>query len=125
MEPATHVDRRRRRRSSAIRPQNPFETARLALVRKILEMRAPPAMPTFPSPHNHLAVADHLRQAAAIFDEWLLAVGHEVRDNATIAIDADTFEGVFASAIDGNALYACEQASEALIDSRRHIGRGM
>jgi hypothetical protein len=110
---------------SAIRPQNPFETARLALVRKILEMRAPPAMPTFPSPHNHLAVADHLRQAAAIFDEWLLAVGHEVRDNATIAIDADTFEGVFASAIDGNALYACEQASEALIDSRRHIGRGM
>lgn len=104
------------------RPQNPFETARLALIKRLLEMKAPVALPVFPTPGHFEGVAEHIRAAAAIFDEWLAAVGHEVRDNATVSIDAGDFEGAAAAAID-NATFACQNAAEALIDSRRNIRR--
>ena len=103
--------------------RNPFEVARSHLIRRILELQVPNAVRTFPSPAEFKAVADHVRQAAAIFDEWLAAIGHEVRDNASIEIDADVFDGAFVGAVDGNATYACDNAADALIHGRRLIGR--
>ena len=107
------------------RPSNPFETARLALIKRLLEMKALVAMPSFPTPGHHLSVAEHIRAAAAIFDEWLAAVGHEVRDNATVTIDADVFEGAFAGAVDGNATYMCETAASALFENLRDARRAI
>jgi hypothetical protein len=93
---------------------NPFETARLKLVRRLLEMRAPSAYPSFPSPADHEGIAAHIREAAQIFDEWLAAIGSEVRDNAVTAIDRHLFSGSFIGAVDGNETGACEEQAESL-----------
>jgi hypothetical protein len=109
--------------ATALRPQNPFETARLQLIKALLAMKPPAAYPAFPSPDHHKGVASHLREAAEIFDGWLAAVGAEVRDNATTYISADLFSGSFTAAIDGNETWAIEQQSESLIDARRSMRR--
>jgi hypothetical protein len=94
---------------------NPFEAARLKLVRRLLEMRAPAPYPNFPSPADHEGIAGHIREAAQIFDEWLAAIGSEVRDNAVTSISKDLFSGSFMGAVDGNETWACESQGEALI----------
>lgn len=99
--------------------QNPFEAARLSLINALLKLKAPKAYPNFPSPDDHEGIAAHIREAAQIFDSWLAAVGSEVRDNATGAIDANLFSGSFEAAIDGNETYACEVAACDVADQRR------
>ena len=99
--------------------QNPFEAARLTLIKRLLQMRAPKAYPASPSPSDHETVATHLREAAAIFDEWLAAIGAEVRDNAVTYISAGLFSGSFVGAVDGNETWACEEAALALSEYRR------
>lgn len=106
-----------------IRSQNPFEAARLKLIAALLAMKTPAAFPSFPGPADHAGVADHLRDAADIFDAWLAAIGGEVRDNATTYVSADLFAGSFTAAIDGNETWACEQQSEFLIAERRRLRR--
>jgi hypothetical protein len=91
--------------------RNPFETARRKLVAALNAMTAPAAYPSFPSPDDHEGIAAHLREAAAIFDEWLAAVGHEVRANANTSISAGLFSGSFSGAIEGNETWACEEAA--------------
>lgn len=105
---------------------NPFEAMRLALIKRLLEMRAPKAYPSFPSPGHHEGVAQHIRDAALIFDEWLAAVGHEVRDNATTSISAGLFSGSFTGAVDGNETGAVEEQAEMLREfaSERRSARG-
>ena len=92
-------------------------------IRRILELHAPVAYPTSPTPGHHEGVAAHIREAAQIFDEWLAAVGAEVRDNATMSISAGLFAGSFAAAIDGNEMYALECEALALIEERRAMRR--
>ena len=101
---------------AAATPQNPFETARRKLIAALLAMKAPSAYPSFPQPSDHEAVADHIRDAAVIFDDWLSAVGSEVRDNAVTAIDRHLFSGSFTGAIDGNETGACTAQGLALRD---------
>lgn len=91
-------------------PKNPFETARRKLVAALLGMKAPAAYPAFPSPADHEGIAAHLREAASIFDEWLAAVGCEVRANATTGVSHNLFNGSFSGAIEGNETWACEEA---------------
>lgn len=90
--------------------KNPFEAARLSLVKALTALKAPAAYPSFPSPDDHEGTAAHLREAAAIFDEWLAAVGHQVRENATTGVSSNLFNGSFAGAIEGNETWACEEA---------------
>lgn len=99
--------------------QNPFEAARLTLIKALLQMRTPKAYPCAPSPDDHEAVAAHIREAAQIFDVWLAAIGAEVRDNAVTYISAGLFAGSFTGAIDGNETFACEDAGQALREYRR------
>lgn len=101
-----------------IRSKKPLEAAKLTLVKDFLALRMP-AYSTFPSPGEHQSFADVIREAAQIFDIWLAAVGAEVRDNATGAIDANLFSGSFEAAIDGNETYACEIAACDVADQRR------
>ncbi|MDI1265009.1 MAG: hypothetical protein PS018_17300 [bacterium] len=109
--------------SPSARSSNPFEAARLKLVKALLRMPAPVAYPNFPTPGHHEGVAAHLRDAAAIFDEWLAAIGAEVRYNATTSIESGLFAGSFTAAIDGNETYACECEVQSLIDERRAMRR--
>jgi hypothetical protein len=100
--------------ATASRPSNPFETARLKLVKALLSLKAPVAYPAFPTPGHHEGVASHIREAAQIFDEWLAAVGAEVRDNAVTSISGGLFAGSFIGAVDGNETGAAEEQAEAL-----------
>jgi hypothetical protein len=112
--------------TTPIASQNPFETARLSLINALLKLKAPKAYPSFPSPDHHEGIAAHLREAAQIFDEWLAAVGSEVRDNATTSISSGLFSGSFTGAIDGNETGVCEEQGEALrgyAEERRSMRR--
>lgn len=93
---------------------NPFEAARLSLIAALLKLKAPAAYPNFPSPCDHEGIADHIREAAQIFDAWLAAIGAEVRDNATTSISSGLFSGSFTGAVDGNETGACEEQAESL-----------
>jgi hypothetical protein len=103
--------------------KNPFETARRKLIAALLKIKAPASYPAFPTPSDHEAVAAHIREAAAIFDEWLAAIGSEVRDNASSQIDANLFAGSFLGAIDGNETWACQNEALQLSDERRAMRR--
>lgn len=98
---------------------NPFEAARLTLIKRLLQLRSPKAYPCSPSPVDHDNVAEHLREVAQVCDEWLAAIGAEVRDNAVTYISAGLFSGSFTGAIDGNETFACTEAGMALIEHRR------
>jgi hypothetical protein len=96
--------------STASSPSNPFETARLALIKRLLEMKAPKDYPIYPRNGDHQTIADHIRDAANIFDEWLYAIGREVADNSTNSVDMRLFTAAFLGAVDGNATYETETA---------------
>jgi len=89
---------------------NPFERARLALIARLLKERAPGAISLRrPRLSEFEAVADHIRDMANIFDEWLREIGSEVADNAHEAVDMRQFTGTFLAAVDGNATFeVCE-----------------
>lgn len=105
--------------TAATRPPSPFETARLALIARLTAMTAPRGLVAFPHPSDFEVVAGHIREAAAIFDEWLADIGHEVRDNSSADIDKDLFLDAFSRAVDGNETFACEEAAYTLRDMRR------
>ena len=105
--------------ATTTRPPSPFETARLALIARLTAMTAPRGFVTFPHPSDFEVVASHIREAAAIFDEWLVAIGAEVRDNTNADIDNDLFLDAFSRAVDGNETFACEESAWSLQDMRR------
>jgi len=104
--------------ATALPNTSPFETARRKLVASLLAMKAPAAYPNYPIPLDHLAVSDHIREAAKIFDEWLSAIGHQVGVNASGEVDQRMFNDMFTAAIEGNATYVVEQVAEQMIEER-------
>lgn len=89
---------------------NPLKAAKTRLVSDFLALFAP-AYPMHPAPSDHESVAEHIREALNIFNEYLAAVGSEVRDNAVTAVDVNLFSGTLQAA---DEIYACEQQAEAL-----------
>lgn len=102
---------------------NPFETARRKLIARLLAMKAPGALPSFPMPCDFGAAKNHLIEAAGIFDEWLAAIGGELDDNTQASIDMRSFRGAFTDAVDGNASYAFEQASMDVVEEHEDMLR--
>lgn len=97
-----------------IKPQNPFETARLALIQRLLMWKVAKPFGSFATPSDFEAVAADIRDAAIMFDEWLAAIGSEVRDNAVTSVDSRMFAGSFTGAVDGNETGVCEEQAESL-----------
>lgn len=106
-----------------IRPQNPFETARLALVKKLLAVKAPGSFSVFPVPQEFTGIIDHMREVAGIVDEWCAAIGHEVADNSSSRVDIDLFRSPMTDAIDGNAMWEIEKQAEAAIEDHNSMLR--
>jgi hypothetical protein len=100
---------------------NPFEAARLSLINALLKLKAPKAYPNFPCPDDHEGIGGHIKEALEIVDEWLAAIGSEVRDNAVTSVDARLFSGTLVAAA-SDEIYACDEQAEALrqyADERR------
>lgn len=106
-----------------IRPANPFETARLALIKKLLEIKTPGSFSVFPIPCEFTAVIDHMREVAGIVDEWCAAIGHEVSDNSSSRVDIDLFRSPMTDAIDGNATWEVEKQAETLLEDHNDMIR--
>lgn len=94
-----------------------FETLRQTLIAHLWEMPVPKDYPARPRNHDHSAVADHVRDVAIIFDQWLYAIGSEVADNAVNAVDRRLFTGTFEAAVEGDACY--ETARAGLTDEQQ------
>ena len=93
---------------------NPFEVARRKLVASIAAAQVPYGYPAYPAPDDHEAVRDHIREIAERCDEWLSAVGLEVKSNVTTKVSMSDFEHVFTDAVDGNTLFELDRAAEQL-----------
>lgn len=106
-----------------IRPANPFEAARLALIKKLLEIKSPGSFSIFPIPCEFTAVHHHVSEVTAICNEWLSAIGHEVADNSSSRVDIDLFRTAFSDAVDGMALWEIEKQAEALIEDHNDMIR--
>jgi hypothetical protein len=100
-----------------IRSQNPLETARLALVKKLLALSVPSVLTDFG------AVNAHMLEAAAIVDEWVASLGNVLADNTTASVDLRSFKEPLTYALDGNATYAFEQAIENEIEEHADMLR--
>jgi hypothetical protein len=123
---AAHVHPARQQRHNPDCLAKPVRNRPPSLINALLKLKAPKAYPSFPSPDHHEGIAAHLREAAQIFDEWLAAVGSEVRDNAVTSISSGLFSGSFTGAIDGNETGVCEEQGEALrgyAEERRSMRR--
>lgn len=75
----------------------------------------PTRIPLEPTPSDVETIADDLRVLARKVDALITAYGDYV-DSNTPGIDLSLFQGVLINAIDGNALYEIEQASQRLRD---------
>jgi len=106
-----------------IRSQNPFETARLLLVKKLLAVKAPGSFSVFPVPQEFTGIIDHMREVAGIVDEWCAAIGHEVADNSSSRVDIDLFRSPMMDAVTGNCMWEVEKQAEALIDDHNDMLR--
>lgn len=110
----------------ASQSQNPFKAAKAKLISDLLTLVVPKPYPSFPQPSDHEGIAAHIREAAAIFDSWLAAIGSEVRDNAVTSISKEMFSGSFIGAVDGNETGVCEEQGEVLrefAEDRRSMRR--
>lgn len=101
-----------------IRTSNPFEAARLQLVKRLLALRAPAALGVNPHPVDVEAVAQHVRDVTNILDDWLSDTGAEVK---LVAPDLDMrdFTDAFSATIDGNATFLIEEVANEMRDARR------
>lgn len=110
---------------SSSQTANPLKAARASLISAFLALDLP-CYPAFPSPSDHEGFAGHIRQAAQLFDDYLAAIGEQVRDNAVTSIDGHMFAGSFLGAVDGNETGICENQAEALREfaSERRGPRG-
>ena len=98
---------------------NPFEAARCTLIKALHRMPVPSPIGSYPIPNDFIATSDHIREAAALFDAWLGAIGHQVSDNASVTLDYRVFDAAFTGAVEGESTWICEQAAAALNSERR------
>jgi hypothetical protein len=75
----------------------------------------PTRIPLEPAPGDIETVADDLRVLARRVDALIAAYGHYI-DAMAGGVDRSLFHDVLFNAIDGNALYEIEQASQQLRD---------
>jgi hypothetical protein len=104
---------------AATNSQNPFEAAKARLIERISNALIPPkAYSLFPKPDEHETIAEHIREAASLFDEWLAAIGNEFADNAAYDNDTRRFKEAFTDAIDGNATWCLEREAAVMREER-------
>ena len=97
--------------------RNPFEVARSHLIRRLLEVVVAKPVRVFPGPSGFQAVRQMIRDVAEIHDEWLRAIGDQIEDNSPYSIDSTDFDGAALAGVD-NALFACDQIAERMIEDR-------
>lgn len=97
----------------------PIKAAHELLMTKLAAMLpVVPRLPIDPDPEQFEDVADYICEAARIFDQWLLAVGREVKANAPCKIDMKLFTDVFLNAVEGEATAEITKCAERVKEDR-------
>jgi hypothetical protein len=96
---------------------NPLQTAHAKLIERLAQLVIPRAIRTFPSPSDFEAVAQYIREAAEIMDDWSEAIGFQVADNSPFSTDPRDFAGVVTDGV-SNAAYACTSVADRMRDER-------
>lgn len=110
--------------SSLTRSSNPFEAARLTLIQRLLQIRAPKPIGAFALPSDFLAIRDHIVDAVEAFDDWIESIGFQVQENSPRDIDMRLFEDTFSAAVHGNALFELEELADETRDAQADAARG-
>lgn len=71
-----------------------------------------------PSPRDFEDVNDYLCDAARIFDQWLAAVGVDIKANAPCRIDDSVFKDRFLNAVEGEATAEITRCAERVKEDR-------
>lgn len=107
---------------------NPFETARAKLIAGLQGLSVPRPIQGYPD--DFQTVSSHIKEAAALVDAWLSAVGFEVRHSAPCKVNSDLFNDVISEAVVGWATAECDRCAivaqadiEEAMDARARGGR--
>lgn len=117
MSPTTEACRDVREYLAAKQKQNPIAVAHAEAVRR-LACLIPPRIYVNPDPEEFEATSEYLLDVARIVDELVLAVGREVKSNATCAIDLKLFSNVLTNALEGDATCEIGREVESLKEDR-------
>jgi hypothetical protein len=71
-----------------------------------------------PNPSDFECVNDYLCEAARYFDEWLSAIGMEIKANASCRIDESVFKDRFVNAVEGEATAEITRCAERVREDR-------
>jgi hypothetical protein len=97
----------------------PIKAAHELLITKLAAMLPDvPRLSIDADPSEFEDVADYLCEAARIFDQWLLAVGREVKANAPCKIDMDCFTDVVLNVVEGFSTAECTKCAETIKEDR-------
>jgi len=96
---------------------HPIKSAHLDMV-KTLSMLQPPRIFVNPDPEEFGAVNEYLIAIARIVDECLLAVGKDVKANASVNINLGFFTDVLRNELEGNACFEVDRAADEIRDER-------
>ena len=91
---------------------NPFQQAKLALIAKIARLPVP-RIDVTPMPEQFEAAVDFVAGFANAGDEFMQAVGAEIRTNSITGCDLSLFERPFTDAVEGFALHEIAEIAEA------------
>lgn len=81
-----------------------------------LEQTKVPKMPLVPIPSDFRDLRETIWDVLGKVDEWVLAYGWVVKENATCNIDISRFTNVCRSAVEGDALHEIDRAAEVLAE---------
>ena len=94
-----------------------------ALVAKLAVVRPSRIVGGFADESDLEARASHLMDVARIVDAYILALGHDVRENTAEPIDLSDFTDQLVAALEGNATFQLSRAAQRLRESRGSIPR--
>ena len=96
---------------------DPFHVAHFKMIERLSLLLTPKAIRAFPGPSDFEAIAQYLREAAEIMDDWSEAIGFQVADNSPYQTDPNDFRAVFSGAVT-DAAYACTSTADRMRDDR-------
>jgi hypothetical protein len=71
-----------------------------------------------PNPSEFEDVETYIRDAVGFFDQWLSAIGNEIKANASCRIDESVFKDRFLNAVEGEATAEITRCADRVREDR-------
>jgi hypothetical protein len=98
---------------------NPIKRSHELLLTKLAALTDfTPRISIDPNPRDFEDVNDYILAAVGFFDEWLSAIGVQIKANASCRIDESVFKERFLNAIEGEATCEITRCAERVREDR-------